>query len=151
MVRHRNVTEPAKPQFGIVAVERFYLQRPEPPCTRAKNLRVIRPFAHVQEKTIRPFAERASVPIIPENCPICFEIPERMRAKRVLGDYENIFPYLYNSLQAAMILLISRGAALGLPGLEDAEGVLALAAKATNGDTLQLDFQRTPSIPHCFL
>lgn len=50
---------------------------------------------------------------------------ERMRVKRVLGEYEAIFPNLYSSLQSAMMPLISRGAALGLSGYEDAKNALS--------------------------
>ncbi|KAM3185972.1 hypothetical protein ACTXT7_005320 [Hymenolepis weldensis] len=93
---------------------------------RSKNLRVIRPLVHVREKMTRAFAEMAGLPVIPENCPACFQMPkERMRVKRILGEYESVFPNLYSSLQSAMMPLISRGAALGLSGYEDAKNALS--------------------------
>ncbi|VDO01470.1 unnamed protein product [Rodentolepis nana] len=93
---------------------------------QSKNLRVIRPFVYVREKMTRTFAEMAALPIIAENCPACFQMPkERMRVKRVLGEYESLFPNLYSSLQSAMMPLISRGAALGLSGYEDAKNALS--------------------------
>ncbi|RXG56077.1 tRNA 2-thiocytidine biosynthesis protein TtcA [Armadillidium vulgare] len=40
------------------------------------DLRVIRPFIYVREKELRHFAESKKLPIIPENCPGCFESPK---------------------------------------------------------------------------
>ncbi|VDK83739.1 unnamed protein product [Dibothriocephalus latus] len=103
-------------EFGAVTVDPAFELR-----FRNHNLRVIRPLVFVREKVTRTFAEMAGLPIIPENCPACFQMPkERMRIKRVLTEYESIFPYLYSSLQAAMMPLLSRNAALGLSGFEDA-------------------------------
>ena len=41
------------------------------------DLRVIRPFVYVREKQLRQFAEKAKLPVIPENCPACFEVRVR--------------------------------------------------------------------------
>ena len=38
------------------------------------DLRLIRPFVFVREKDTRDFAEKNKLPIIPENCPACFEV-----------------------------------------------------------------------------
>lgn len=43
---------------------------------REDDLRVIRPFVYVREKDLRHFAETKKLPIIPENCPACFESPK---------------------------------------------------------------------------
>ncbi|VDL48930.1 unnamed protein product [Hymenolepis diminuta] len=92
----------------------------------SKNLRVIRPLVYVREKMTRAFAEMAGLPVIPENCPACFQMPkERMRIKRILGEYEVVFPNLYSSLQSAMMPLISRDEALGLSGYEDAKNAIS--------------------------
>lgn len=54
-------------------------------------------------------SNQGALPVIPENCPACFQMPkERMRIKRILSEYENIFPNIYSSLLAAMLPLISR-------------------------------------------
>ncbi|XP_033632009.1 uncharacterized protein LOC117293705 [Asterias rubens] len=67
------------------------------------DLRVIRPFVYTRERDLRDFAEKALLPVIPENCPACFEAPkERHRTKQLLASQELLFPRLYNSLQAAM-------------------------------------------------
>lgn len=66
-------------------------------------MRVIRPFVNVREKDLRQFAEEKRLPIIPENCPACFEAPkERHRMKQLLAAQEVMFPQLFNSIQSAI-------------------------------------------------
>ncbi|XP_041473906.1 uncharacterized protein LOC121422784 [Lytechinus variegatus] len=73
------------------------------------DLRVIRPFVYVREKDLRDFAEQAKLPVIPENCPACFEAPkERHRVKQLLAAQELLFPRLYPSLQTALRPLMSK-------------------------------------------
>ncbi|CAL8115207.1 unnamed protein product [Orchesella dallaii] len=68
-----------------------------------EDLRVIRPFVYVREKSLRDFAEGRGLPVIPENCPACFEAPtERHRVKQLLAQQEILFPKLYLSLRTAM-------------------------------------------------
>ena len=44
------------------------------------DLRVVRPMIYVRERLCTAFAKLASLPIIHENCPACFEAPkERAR------------------------------------------------------------------------
>lgn len=70
---------------------------------REGDLRVTRPFVYVREKNLRRFAEEAKLPVIPENCPACFEAPkERHRVKQLLAAQEILFPKLYSSLSSAM-------------------------------------------------
>lgn len=70
---------------------------------REEDLRVIRPFVYVREKSLRDFAEGRGLPIIPENCPACFDAPtERHRVKQLLAQQEILFPKLYLSLRTAM-------------------------------------------------
>lgn len=78
---------------------------------KEEDLRVIRPFAYVREKDLRNFAESRKLPVIPENCPACFEAPkERQRVKQVLAQQEVLFPGLYWSLRSALhpVMAISR-------------------------------------------
>lgn len=66
-------------------------------------MRVIRPFVYVREKSLREFAESRRLPVIPENCPACFEAPtERHRVKQLLANQEIIFPGLFLSLRSAI-------------------------------------------------
>lgn len=53
---------------------------------REGDLRVIRPLVYVREKSTREFADVMHLPVIPENCPGCFEAPkERYRYVPSLG------------------------------------------------------------------
>uniref|UniRef100_A0A1B6M060 tRNA(Ile)-lysidine/2-thiocytidine synthase N-terminal domain-containing protein n=1 Tax=Graphocephala atropunctata TaxID=36148 RepID=A0A1B6M060_9HEMI len=75
---------------------------------KERDLRVIRPFSYVRERSLRQFAESRHLPIIPENCPACFEAPkERYRTKQLLAQQEILFPRLFLSLKAALKPLIS--------------------------------------------
>ena len=50
---------------------------------RQRDLKIIRPFVYVRERELRHFATQAALPVIPENCPACFEEPkERHRIKQ---------------------------------------------------------------------
>lgn len=70
---------------------------------REEDLRVIRPFVYVREKDLRMFAESKKLPVIPENCPACFEAPkERHRVKQMLAQQEVLFPGLFWSLRTAL-------------------------------------------------
>jgi tRNA(Ile)-lysidine synthase TilS/MesJ len=67
------------------------------------DLRVIRPFVNTREKALRDFAESKGLPVIPENCPACFDAPtERHRIKQLLAQQEILFPKIYVSLRSAM-------------------------------------------------
>ncbi|XP_046666052.1 LOW QUALITY PROTEIN: uncharacterized protein LOC124357947 [Homalodisca vitripennis] len=75
---------------------------------KERDLRVIRPFVYVRERSLRQFAESRHLPVIPENCPACFEAPkERYRTKQLLAQQEILFPRLFLSLKAALKPLIS--------------------------------------------
>ncbi|PSN33000.1 hypothetical protein C0J52_19749 [Blattella germanica] len=75
---------------------------------RERDLRVIRPFVYVREKSLRQFAESRNLPVIPENCPACFEAPkERHRTKQLLAQQEILFPRLFWSLRSALHPLLS--------------------------------------------
>ncbi|XP_054261315.1 uncharacterized protein LOC128985628 isoform X2 [Macrosteles quadrilineatus] len=75
---------------------------------RERDLRVCRPFVYVRERSLRQFAESRHLPVIPENCPACFEAPkERYRTKQLLAQQEILFPRLFLSLRAALKPLIS--------------------------------------------
>ncbi|XP_055926526.1 uncharacterized protein LOC129958245 isoform X2 [Argiope bruennichi] len=83
---------------------------------KSSSLRIIRPFVFVREKDLRTFAEQKKLPVIPENCPACFEAPkERHRVKQLLAAQEIQFPNLYLSLRTAMHPLM----AINVTGVED--------------------------------
>jgi len=73
------------------------------------DMRVIRPLINVRERDLRAFANSVSLPVIPENCPACFEAPkERHRMKQLLAQQELIFPRLFQSLQCAIRPLFAK-------------------------------------------
>ena len=75
----------------------------------AGDLRVIRPLVYTRERQTRAFAEDAELPIIPENCPACFDMPtQRYYFKQLLNNEEKNNPGVYKSLLAAMRPLIDR-------------------------------------------
>nr|XP_039264725.1 uncharacterized protein LOC120340516 [Styela clava] len=76
---------------------------------KERDLRVIRPFIYVREKDTRDFAENSILPVIPENCPACFEAPkERHRMKQLLASQEILHPKLFYSLKEALRPLMSK-------------------------------------------
>lgn len=75
----------------------------------AGDLRVIRPLIYTRERQTHAFAHEACLPVIPENCPACFEMPtQRHHFKNLLGDEEKNNPALYKSLLSAMRPLMER-------------------------------------------
>lgn len=75
------------------------------------DLRIIRPLVYVREKHLRQFAESRKLPVIPENCPACFEAPkERHRLKQLLAQQELLYPRLYWNLKTALypVMRVSR-------------------------------------------
>jgi len=68
-----------------------------------KDLRIIRPLAYVRERDLAAFAQKKKLPVIPENCPACFEEPkERHRVKQLLASQERLFPAVFNSIVSAI-------------------------------------------------
>ncbi|CAB4061624.1 unnamed protein product [Lepeophtheirus salmonis] len=66
------------------------------------RMRTMKANYSVKEKDLR------KLPIIPENCPACFESPkERHRTKQLLAAQELLFPRLYWSLKSAMFPLMN--------------------------------------------
>lgn len=109
---------------------------------REGDLRVIRPFVYVREKDLRRFAESKKLPVIPENCPACFESPkERHRVKQMLAQQEVLFPGLYWSLRTALHPVM----AINVTGMENAifgrNGTLITLSKLN--DSIQDDDEQT--------
>lgn len=73
------------------------------------DLRVIRPLVYVRERQTMAFAKDASLPVIAENCPACFDTPtQRYYFKQLLNNEEKNNPGVYKSLLSAMRPLINR-------------------------------------------
>lgn len=74
----------------------------------AGDLRVIRPFVYVRERQNAAFAEAARLPVIPDNCPACFQAPtEREHFKQLLLAEEQRYPNLFRNLLQAMRPLLA--------------------------------------------
>lgn len=76
----------------------------------AGDLRVIRPLVMVRERQTADFAKAAELPVIMENCPMCFAMPtQRQHMKELLAVEEQLHPNLFKSLLTAMQPLIRDG------------------------------------------
>lgn len=73
-----------------------------------KDIRIIRPLVRVRETQTRAFADKATLPVIPDNCPACYAKPqERQHTKELLLAEEKRNPHLYANLWTAMQPLIA--------------------------------------------
>ncbi len=69
----------------------------------AGDLRVIRPMVYVRERQTAAFAENAPLPVVPDNCPACFQAPtEREHMKQLLLGEEQRYKHLFKNLLTAM-------------------------------------------------
>ncbi len=65
----------------------------------AGDVRVIRPLVYVREHQTAAFAEAASLPVIPDSCPACFQMPtQRQHMKELLAAEEANNKLLFKSL-----------------------------------------------------
>lgn len=75
------------------------------------DIRVIRPLVYVRERQTAAFARAARLPVIPENCPACFAMPQqRWKMKERLKALEAEHGQLFASLLSAMRPLMGPGA-----------------------------------------
>jgi tRNA(Ile)-lysidine synthase TilS/MesJ len=76
----------------------------------AGDVRVIRPLAYCRERQMRAFAERAALPVVPDSCPACFQMPTRREhMKTLLAREEQDHPRLFANLLTAMRPLLREG------------------------------------------
>lgn len=76
----------------------------------AGDLRVIRPLVLVRERQTADFAKAANLPVIVENCPMCFAMPtQRQHMKELLAGEEQQNSLLFKSLLTAMQPLMRKG------------------------------------------
>lgn len=67
------------------------------------DIRIIRPFVYVRERQTADYARSARLPVIPDSCPACFDMPtERDRMKRLLAAEEIHNKGLFKSLLTTM-------------------------------------------------
>jgi len=67
------------------------------------DVRVIRPLVYARERQTADFAAAAALPVIPDSCPACFDMPtEREHMKQLLAAEESHNTGLFKSLLGAM-------------------------------------------------
>ncbi len=69
----------------------------------AGDVRIIRPLVYARERQTAAFAEAASLPVVPDSCPACFDMPtQRQHMKELLAAEEGQNAGLFKSLLTAM-------------------------------------------------
>lgn len=69
----------------------------------AGDVRVIRPLVYVRERQTAEFAQEAGLPVIPDSCPACFEMPtQRQHMKQLLAAEEAGNEQLFKSLLSTL-------------------------------------------------
>lgn len=69
----------------------------------AGDVRIIRPFVYVRERQTAAFAKEAMLPVIPDSCPACFDMPtQRQHMKELLANEESHNKGLFKSLLTAI-------------------------------------------------
>jgi len=72
------------------------------------DIRIIRPMIYVRERQTTEFSKEISLPVIPDSCPACFDMPtEREHMKKLLTEEESHNNQLFNSLKTALNPLYS--------------------------------------------
>ncbi|HKK06993.1 MAG TPA: ATP-binding protein, partial [Gammaproteobacteria bacterium] len=67
------------------------------------DVRIIRPLVYARERQTADFAAAAGLPVIPDSCPACFDMPtEREHMKQLLAGEESHNHGLFKSLLGAM-------------------------------------------------
>lgn len=65
----------------------------------AGDVRIIRPLVYVRERQTAAFAKEAGLPVIPDSCPACFDMPtQRQHMKELLASEEASNKGLFKSL-----------------------------------------------------
>lgn len=69
----------------------------------AGDVRVIRPLAYARERQTAVFAEESILPVVPDSCPACFDMPtQRQHMKELLAAEEAQNSGMFKSLLTAM-------------------------------------------------
>jgi len=73
----------------------------------AGDLRVIRPLVYVRERQLADFAASSGLPVIPDNCPACFDMPTQRQHMKALLEIEErqqkrLFSNLINAMRPLM-------------------------------------------------
>ncbi|MGD8558037.1 MAG: ATP-binding protein [Gammaproteobacteria bacterium] len=73
------------------------------------DLRVIRPLIYTRERQTAAYAKECSLPVIPDSCPACFEMPtQRQHMKELLAAEEKNNRNLFKNLLTTMRPLLNQ-------------------------------------------
>jgi tRNA(Ile)-lysidine synthase TilS/MesJ len=76
----------------------------------AGDVRIIRPLVYCRERQTRDYAAAAGLPVVPDSCPACFQMPTRREhMKALLAREEAEHSQLFASLLQAMRPLLREG------------------------------------------
>ena len=72
------------------------------------DVRIIRPMIYVRERQTTEFSKEVALPVIPDSCPACFDMPtEREHMKKLLAEQETHNNGLFKSIKTALNPLYS--------------------------------------------
>ena len=72
------------------------------------DIRIIRPMIYVRERQTTEFSQEFSLPVIPDSCPACFDMPtQREHMKKLLAEQESHNSGLFKSLKTTLSPLYS--------------------------------------------
>lgn len=72
------------------------------------DIRIIRPMIYVRERQTTDFSNKNELPVIPDSCPACFDMPtEREHMKQLLAIQESHNKQLFRSIKTALYPLYS--------------------------------------------
>ena len=72
------------------------------------DIRIIRPMIYVRERQTTEFSKEVALPVIPDSCPACFDMPtEREHMKKLLAEQETHNNGLFKSIKTALNPLYS--------------------------------------------
>ena len=73
------------------------------------ELRVIRPLIYTRERQTAAYSQAANLPVIPDNCPACFDMPtQRQHMKELLAQEERHNPNLFKNLLSTLHPLLDQ-------------------------------------------
>jgi len=76
------------------------------------DVRIVRPLVYCRERQTAAFATAAGLPVVPDSCPACFQMPTRREhAKALLAREEADNPHLFANMLRAMRPLLTEGSA----------------------------------------
>lgn len=72
------------------------------------DIRIIRPMIYVRERQTTEFSKEFALPVIPDSCPACFDMPtQREHMKKLLAEQEAHNSGLFKSLKTTLSPLYS--------------------------------------------